>query len=84
MIPSAAIIGKMQSAAKQVQRKDLTMYRMTGLTDARFFIAAGIPMLTYGPHRVESGFHAADGWAEIEDLTTISKAYALTALEYLG
>ena len=81
--PSAAIIGKMQSAAKKVLGKELPMYRFTGLTDARFFIAAGIPTLTYGPHRVGSGFHAADEWVKIEDLTTISKVYALTALEYI-
>ncbi len=82
--PSAAIVGKMQSAAKRALGKELSMHRMPSLTDARFFIAAGIPTLTYGPHRVGSGFHAADEWVKIEDLTTISKVYALTALEYLG
>ena len=81
---SATIVSKMQSAAKQVLGRELPMYRFTGLTDARFFIAAGIPTLTYGPHRVGSGFHAADEWVKIGDLTTISKVYALTALEYLG
>jgi len=81
---SAAIVDKMQSAAKKVLGKKLPMHRMPSLTDARFFIAAEIPTLTYGPLRVGSCFHAADEWVKIEDLTTISKVYALTALEYLG
>jgi succinyl-diaminopimelate desuccinylase len=82
--PSAMIVGKIQSAAKQVLGNELPMRRMSSLTDARFFLAAGIPTLTYGPFGVGFGCHAADEWVKIRDLTTISKVYALTALNYLG
>jgi len=81
--PEAPIVKLVQHVSEGVLGKKLPMYRMTGLTDARFFIKAGIPTVTYGPLRTDNAAHAGDEWIDINDLTTITKIYALTAKEFL-
>jgi succinyl-diaminopimelate desuccinylase len=82
--PESAIVRTTQAAARHVLGNELPMYRMVGLTDARFFLAAGIPTVTHGPHRIDACYHAADEWVRIDDLTNLSKVYALTALNFLN
>nr|MDO8134172.1 ArgE/DapE family deacylase [Candidatus Njordarchaeum guaymaensis] len=82
--PEAPIVKLVQHVSEGVLGKKLPMYRMTGLTDARFFMKAGIPTVTYGPLRTDNGAHAGDEWIDINDLTTITKVYALTAKEFLS
>lgn len=82
--PDEPIVKLVQEVSEKVAGSKLPMYRMTGLTDARFFIKAGIPTVTYGPLRTDNAAHAAHEWIDINDLTTITKIYALTAKEFLA
>ena len=77
------IVKTVQEVSEKVSGARLPVYRMTHLTDARFFIKAGIPTVTYGPMRTDNRAHAAHEWIDINDMTTITKVYALTAREFL-
>jgi succinyl-diaminopimelate desuccinylase len=62
-------------------RTDLTGFSMT--TDARFFIAKGIPTVIYGPGDPQI-LHKPDEWIGVDSVVEAARAYALTGLAMLG
>jgi succinyl-diaminopimelate desuccinylase len=82
--PDARIVKLTQQVSETIIGKKLPMYRMTGLTDARFFLKAGIPTVTYGPMRTDNAAHSPNEWIDLKDLAAITKIYALTAKSYLS
>jgi succinyl-diaminopimelate desuccinylase len=82
--PDAQIVKLTKEVSETILGKKLPMYRMTGLTDARFFLKAGIPTVTYGPMRTDNAAHSPNEWIGIKDLVSITKIYALTAESFLN
>ncbi len=54
-----------------------------GTCDMRYFHAAGIPTLIYGPG-AKGMSHQADEYVEVKDLVTAAQVNALTAMRLLG
>jgi len=58
-----------------------TLYMIPGFTDARFFRAKGIPTVIYGCEG--ENIHGVDEFITIDNLISTTKAYALTAMNFL-
>ena len=58
-----------------------TLYMISGFTDARFFRAKGIPTVIYGCGG--ENFHGVDEFITVDNLISTTKAYALTAINFL-
>jgi succinyl-diaminopimelate desuccinylase len=59
-----------------------TLYMISGFTDARFFRAKGIPTVVYGCKG--ENIHSVDEFITIDNLISTTKAYALTAIDFLN
>jgi len=58
-----------------------TLYMISGFTDARFFRAKGIPTVIYGCKG--ENIHGIDEFITVDNLISTTKAYALTAMNFL-
>ncbi len=54
-----------------------------GGLDMRHFVKAGIPTVAYGPGDLRLA-HSADEHVEIQELVTVAKVYAISAMRILG
>jgi succinyl-diaminopimelate desuccinylase len=58
-----------------------TLYMISGFTDARFFRAKGIPTVVYGCKG--ENIHGVDEFITVDNLISTTKAYAITAMNFL-
>jgi succinyl-diaminopimelate desuccinylase len=74
-------INFMRNSVSNGMNIEPTPYMITGFTDARFFRAKGIPTVIYGCKG--ENFHGIDEFITIDNLISTTKAYALTAMNFL-
>jgi len=81
--PSALIVTAARAATENILGRRPEIAGMTGSTDARFLIQAGVPTLLFGPGQLREA-HTANESIAIEDLKEGALAYAATFCEFLG
>ncbi|MCC6316005.1 MAG: M20 family metallopeptidase [Thermomicrobiales bacterium] len=80
--PDSPLVQAMQAANRYLGLSDaLTGFSMA--SDGRFFAAAGIPTIIYGPGDPRLA-HVPDEWVGVDEVLDATRAYALAALGLLG
>jgi succinyl-diaminopimelate desuccinylase len=77
------LVSLLKQSIKSVTGKTPKISLMTAGCDLRYFHAAGIPTVIYGPGN-SSVVHQANEFVEIDRLITAAQVYALTAIRILG
>jgi len=82
--PDSAIAGVTRAALEVETGAPAVDRGFTGITDARFYInEASIPTVIMGPGSLTVA-HTADEWVAVDELVTAARAYARTAVGFLG
>lgn len=79
--PAHELVRLVCSCAHNVVGKPVVSNMRIGFSDARFYRAAGIPSVTYGPTPHNMG--GSDEYVLVEDLFAVAAVHALTAFDYL-
>lgn len=77
------IIPAMGEAAHRVLKRQPNQHICLGGLDMRYFINNGYDTATYGPGSLQQA-HKADEYVEIDELTTVTKVYALSLEKLLS
>ena len=77
----AHIVRTVTAAASEVLGRAPAVNMRVGGSDSRLFRMKGIPTVVYGPTPNNMG--GADEYALVEELHTVAKVHALSALEFL-
>lgn len=72
----------LSASLKSITGKTPEISLMTGGCDMRYFHAAGIPVVTYGPGDLLMA-HQVDEYVEVGQMITAAQVYALTAMRLL-
>jgi Acetylornithine deacetylase/Succinyl-diaminopimelate desuccinylase and related deacylases len=72
--PSHPLVEALSSAAEAVVGRRPRRTVCIGGLDARFFIKAGIPTVTYGPGPIGLA-HAPDEYVEVRQVINVAEAY---------
>ncbi len=79
--PDAEIVQRCAAAAAEVLGSAPAINMRVGASDARLYRAAGCPAVVYGPTPYNMG--GADEFVLLEELDTVTRVHALTALDFL-
>lgn len=82
--PDAAIVQALAAAVRRVRGVDLPVVGVSGQSDARWFMAAGIEAVNYGPGTADNRVHAIDEFIDIDDLRVTTVILAELAREILA
>jgi succinyl-diaminopimelate desuccinylase len=83
VVERAGLVGGLQSAIQRVTGDRASCELCPGLLESRFYAAAGVPAVAYGPGELEVA-HGPHESVELERLTECAQIYALTAVEVLA
>ncbi|MFI5273490.1 MAG: M20 family metallopeptidase [Ktedonobacterales bacterium] len=75
-------VARLQATAQAVRGEALPLVREAGASDARFFAAAGIPVLIFQPEC--AGWHGPDEWVNVESLAVFREVVARFVRESLA
>ena len=81
--PDSPLVGAVKETIEKVVGRAPKISVMMGGCDMRYFNAAGIPTVIYGPGTIGMA-HQADECVKVKDLITAAQVYALTAMRLLG
>ena len=81
--PNSEIVRTAQEAVRVASGRYSRVGMMRGATDARFFIAAGVPTVIIGPGDLGDA-HSVDESVMLDDLVQGSLVYATTMCLFLG
>lgn len=80
--PNEAIVQTVLRHARTGTSETVVANMRPGFSDSRFYRAAGIPSLVYGPAPNNMG--GADEYVLLEDLRAVFRVHVLAAADYLG
>jgi len=76
-------VNTLQEVLSNITGRKAGISVMMGGCDMRYFHAAGIPTVIYGPGTIGIA-HQADECVKVKDLVTAAQVYSLTAMRLLG
>lgn len=77
------LIGALRAAHRRISGSEPACALCPGLLENRFYTAAGIPAVSYGPGELEVS-HGPEESVSVDRLVECAKIYALTALQLAG
>lgn len=77
--PAAPVVQRLAAATAQVRGEPTELYREHFGSDARFYSAAGIPAVCFGP--VGAGLHSDEEWVDIASLVQLYDVLRTMILE---
>jgi acetylornithine deacetylase/succinyl-diaminopimelate desuccinylase-like protein len=80
--PASPVVQAMLAANRHLGLSE-ELFGFSMASDGRFFAAAGIPTIIYGPGDPTLA-HVPDEWVGIDETLEATRAYALAALAVLG
>ena len=81
--PDSPLVGAVKETIEKVVGRTPRISIMMAGCDMRYFHAAGVPTLVYGPG-TKGMSHQQDECVKVKDLVTAAQVYALTAMGLLG
>ena len=77
------ILASLQECHRSVMEEDMEFLSFTGTSNARFFnLYQGTPATCYGP--IGAKLYAPGEWVDLESVKNVTKALALTAMNWCG
>ncbi len=81
---NSPVLQSLLHASAKIKGQSLPVVGVPIQSDARYFLAKGIPAVNYGPGRPENGVHGINEHLEINDLVESIKILILAAGDLLG